>query len=504
MTVNKNNHLNKIISIPVNKIDVNKIVNQVKTDIKRKRLDYIKSLESIAPDIIDTWENGEFLLAGWHEPENIYNVRARWTKKQFSFLFNIKTSNQIALELVPLPEQLKPKSVKAQLEVNNKVIASNLISKNKNVVFFVPSEYQNKLVTYQIKLRSLGFDYKKPQSDHKGLGLPIKTISNHETSIAGKTYLPAIQNEETNLQFIGEKINYHKNPIKLLPRKTRLIFVKELILRIIRPFTAAQVAFNGLTSEYINHLNRAYHHITGYLKTLDIQIKEISSLVKDESKSTLFYHQHQGKFHKFQQDRFRGSYQTIKKAQKKYLKYLKNIKGLNKKYVFLEIGFGRGEFLELLKEAGFKNVIGIDTNKEYIKTAENRGYSVEQADIMDFIVDYQDKISGASLFHILEHLDFEKIFDLLYFLYQRLTKDGVLIIETPNTENLQVGANNFFYDATHKTKLPPLFLETVFKYIGYKNIKIIRSSPIKKNVSSKNQIEKLIFGNQDYAIVAYK
>lgn len=504
MTKKKGQSLSQMFTIPANKIDVNKIVHQIKTDIKKKRLDYVKDLNNAVPDIIDVWENSEFLLEGWYEPENICNTRARWTKKKFSFLFNVKNSKQVSLELVGFTNIADSKPIKASLTINGEKTATTSILKNKSVTFSIPAKYQNKLATYEIKLSRSFKKSRSTFSDPRDLGLPIKAISNHETSIAGKTYLPKIQDGETNLQFLSEKVNYHQNPVILLPLETRFKFIKKFILKILKPYTSVQIAFNKFTSDYAYNLNQVIHDIISYIKTLDLQIKELKNLVKGESKTSIFYHDHHDKFYKFQQNKFRGTYKNIQKKQKKYLKYLKNIKQLNKKYSFLEIGFGRGEFLELLKQNSFKNVIGIDINREYIKEAEKKGYIVKQVDIVEFMIDYQNKISGASLFHILEHLEFDKVFDLLYLLYQKLAKNGVVIIETPNTENLQVGSNSFFYDSTHKTKLPPLFLKTVFEYIGFNDIKIIKSSPIKPKLSKKDEIKKLIFGNQDYAIIAYK
>lgn len=100
----KNTHFrNDLITIPAKKIDVQKIVDNIKSEIKKKKIKYIQDLESRLPNVINTTENEEFLLDGWYENEIIARQRARWTKKEFSFLFNSGDSSTINLNIRVIP-----------------------------------------------------------------------------------------------------------------------------------------------------------------------------------------------------------------------------------------------------------------------------------------------------------------------------------------------------------------------------------------------------------------
>lgn len=303
-----------------------------------------------------------------------------------------------------------------------------------------------------------------------------------------------------------EKIKYHINPENLFPQKTRLKWVKKLILRLIRVYTSAQIAFNTYTYEFLKNISEYLQLITSYLESLDSKETQIENSLQSLERKTynpLFWQEHEDSFYVFQQKKFRGDFNTIKENQRTYLKYIQNLpQELKEKYAFLDIGFGRGEFLELLKEIHLPKILGVDINSYYVKEAKKKGFQVYQDDAISFLYNTKQKFSGISAFHLVEHLTFPQLFDFLYLIHQKLATGGILILETPNVENLTVSANSFFYDHTHKIKLPPLFLKSLLEYLKFKNIQIIYSSPIRENLT--NDLEKAVFGPQDYAIIAYK
>ncbi|OGK56340.1 hypothetical protein A3J15_03205 [Candidatus Roizmanbacteria bacterium RIFCSPLOWO2_02_FULL_38_10] len=293
------------------------------------------------------------------------------------------------------------------------------------------------------------------------------------------------------------------NPEELVPESTRYAFVKRLILRIMKVFTAYQIYFNKqllvFLEKIIKNANLKYRIIEEELNLLKVQTLGRADNANYRSK---YFPRVEEKFYLFQQERFRGSFDLIKDRQKKYIKYLKAITGMNKKNPFLEIGFGRGEFMEILQENRIKNIIGIEINKQHVIDARKRGFEVSLNDAIEFLEKQKGRLSGVSAFHVVEHMTFNQIFDLLHLIYQKMLKNGLLILETPNPENLQVGSHSFYIDHTHKTKLPARFLQSICEFIGFKSIEVIYSSPLKENL--KNDVEKMIYGDFDYAIIARK
>lgn len=217
----------------------------------------------------------------------------------------------------------------------------------------------------------------------------------------------------------------------------------------------------------------------------------------------LFYPRFADSFYTFQQEKLRGSAKEIKKRQAVYLKYIKNTpKHIKDKKFFLDIGFGRGEFIELLKEHKLKNVEGVDINKNYILKAKQKRLIVYHDDGLKHLYLSEKQYYGISAFHLIEHINFNQLFDLLLLCSKKLVKGGVLILETPNVENIKVGSTSFYLDYTHKLKLPSLLLKTLLEYLGFTKIEFLYLQPEKGTI--KNGIEQLIYGAQDLGIIAYK
>lgn len=195
-------------------------------------------------------------------------------------------------------------------------------------------------------------------------------------------------------------------------------------------------------------------------------------------KKGLFYPKLVDDFHTYHQDKLRGSYEEIKKRQSVYLKYIKNIpKPIKSENYFLDIGFGRGEFIDLLKDLKLKNVEGVDINKKYVVKAKQNGFTVYHNDGLKHLYLSEKRYYGISAFHLIEHLDFSQLFDLLIICSKKLVKGGVLILETPNVENIRVGASSFYLDYTHRIKLPSLLIKTLLEYLGFKKIEFLYLQP---------------------------
>lgn len=183
---------------------------------------------------------------------------------------------------------------------------------------------------------------------------------------------------------------------------------------------------------------------------------------------------------------------VIKRRQSVYLKYIKDLpKSIRKKNFFLDIGFGRGEFIDLLKSVKLNNIEGVDINGKYISKAREKNLVVYEDDGLRHLYLSEKKYYGISAFHLIEHLDFSELFDLLLVCSKKLVKGGILILETPNVENMAVASTSFYVDHTHKLKLPSLLLKTLLKFFGFTKIELLYLQPNKS-------------GAQDLGIIAYK
>lgn len=85
---------------------------------------------------------------------------------------------------------------------------------------------------------------------------------------------------------------------------------------------------------------------------------------------------------------------------------------------------------------------------------------------------------------------------------KKIVKGGVLILETPNVENIKVSSTAFNFDPTHKLKLPSVLIRILLEYLGFTKIELLYLHPEREAI--KNGIDNLLFGAQDLGIIAYR
>jgi len=220
-------------------------------------------------------------------------------------------------------------------------------------------------------------------------------------------------------------------------------------------------------------------------------------------KKGIFLKKIEDNFYEFHQSKLRGSFNDIKSQQKSYIPYIKKIPSqVINNYRFVDCGCGRGEFLELLSELKIPNFLGIDINEKQINKIKSKKIKVQKIDAVKFLYKNKEKLSGISAFHLIEHLTYPELMDFLLLCKENIKKGGILILETPNNDNLIVSSKSFYYDLTHKTKITSELILVMLEFFEFKNIKIIKKNPIKKEI--KNDIENNLYQGQDLCIIAYK
>lgn len=172
-------------------------------------------------------------------------------------------------------------------------------------------------------------------------------------------------------------------------------------------------------------------------------------------------------FYKAFEDNFRGSRELISVRLEFYLPYIRAL--LNSQTfpecVAVDLGCGRCEWLDLLRQEGF-STIGIDTNIE-MTSSHSTGHKVINGDAVSMLSSMDSgSASVISAFHLVEHIPFERTSELLVEALRVLQAGGLLILETPNIDNLCVQAK-FHADPTHLNPLPCELLSFACEYYGY-------------------------------------
>ncbi len=207
------------------------------------------------------------------------------------------------------------------------------------------------------------------------------------------------------------------------------------------------------------------------------------------------------------EDVFRGTREDIKARLRPYIDRLALCAGQPGKPI-LDIGCGRGEWLETLKEAHLQ-AYGIDSNLMMVEYARSLGLDAQEVDLMTHLRDLPDASrSAVTAFHVVEHLGFGVLVDFLDEALRVIMPGGMLILETPNPENLLVGAHSFYNDPTHRNPIPPEPLRFLVDQRGFTEVEILRLHPFPAELrlgadnDDTRRLNNLLFGPQDYAVIA--
>ncbi len=146
----------------------------------------------------------------------------------------------------------------------------------------------------------------------------------------------------------------------------------------------------------------------------------------------------EGKFYKYM--RFDDSVLSERYAY--YLPFFKD------KQNILDIGCGKGHFLELLKKHG-KKVRGVDNDAELIKYAKDKGIAVVISDAFDFLKKEKARYDGIFCSHVIEHLSTDDVIKLFGYCYRLLEPEGVIVVAAPNPACLYTQLYEFWRDPTH-------------------------------------------------------
>lgn len=205
---------------------------------------------------------------------------------------------------------------------------------------------------------------------------------------------------------------------------------------------------------------------------------------------------------------FRGSREDIKGRMRPYLDRLMLCGAGQSGKPILDIGCGRGEWLELLKERHLA-AYGIDSNLMMVERARSLGLDAREADLIAHLRELPDESrSAVTAFHVVEHLGFGVLIDFLDEALRVLMPGGMLLLETPNPENLRVGANSFYNDPTHRNPIPPEPLRFLVDQRGFAEVEILRLHPfpleehLKASNADTRRLNDFLFGPQDYAVIA--
>jgi 2-polyprenyl-3-methyl-5-hydroxy-6-metoxy-1,4-benzoquinol methylase len=201
-------------------------------------------------------------------------------------------------------------------------------------------------------------------------------------------------------------------------------------------------------------------------------------------------------------DRFRGSEEYVRNSQRLYVPLFKD------KQNVLDIGCGRGEFLDLMREADVQ-ARGIDLDQESVALCRSKGHDAQTADLFAYLEDQPDAaFDGIFAAQVVEHLPPDRLPEMIELCARKLRRGGILALETPNPECLAIFSTHFYIDPTHTRPVPPSLMVFYFEEFGLGGIEVRRLSPAIESMPTlaelPEQFRTAFFGGLDYAAIGRK
>ncbi len=201
-------------------------------------------------------------------------------------------------------------------------------------------------------------------------------------------------------------------------------------------------------------------------------------------------------------ERFRGPEAYVKQGQQLYLPFFRNRRSV------LDIGCGRGEFLEMMRDAGVP-ARGIDLGEESVALCRARGLEAETADLFPYLAALpESSLDGIFCAQVVEHIPPARLPEMIRLCAATLEPGGVLAIETPNPECLAIFATHFYLDPTHARPVPHPLLHFYLEEAGFGNIELHRLTPALDSMPAlaglPADFREAFFGALDYALAAQR
>ena len=211
------------------------------------------------------------------------------------------------------------------------------------------------------------------------------------------------------------------------------------------------------------------------------------------------------------QDLHRGSQESLAEGQRAYIHHFNDrAADLQLAGPIFDLGCGRGEWLALMAAEGWA-VRGVDSSEVAVAEAHAQGLDVELGDLVEALEACPESaLAGVTAFQVVEHLPFSRITALMHAAFRALVPGGILLLETPNPENLQVATYGFWMDPTHRHPIPPPLIMDLSFHVGFRDGSILRKNPwpqwqeAKVDSSLESEVGYRLFGPQDYALLVYK
>lgn len=179
------------------------------------------------------------------------------------------------------------------------------------------------------------------------------------------------------------------------------------------------------------------------------------------------------------EDRFRGSADDIREKLRAYVPLFAGASDV------LDVGCGRGEFLDLLRQAGVR-ARGVDRNREMVADARDRGVDAVEADALTYVSSVPEaSLGGLIAAQVVEHLEPSYLIRLLEGAFQALRPGSPIVLETINPACWLAFFSSYLRDFTHVRPMHPDTLQYLLQATGFERVSIRYSAPVPEQMKMR-------------------
>jgi O-antigen chain-terminating methyltransferase len=213
------------------------------------------------------------------------------------------------------------------------------------------------------------------------------------------------------------------------------------------------------------------------------------------------------------ENRHRGNEEEVKKQQSQFLPYFQE------KGKVLDLGCGRGEFLELCRDNGIE-AQGIDLNEQMVEICRDKGLDCQKGDILESLAEKSDTtLGGIFSSQVIEHLAPAQLKKLVELAFVKLAPGCHLVLETINPASVFALVQIYFLDLTHQKPIHPQTLKFLLESSGFEDVEIKYSQPLEQeqlqtlpgadetaSILNRNidSLNKLLYAPPNYSAIGLK
>jgi SAM-dependent methyltransferase len=172
------------------------------------------------------------------------------------------------------------------------------------------------------------------------------------------------------------------------------------------------------------------------------------------------------------EDRFRGSEEDIRARLEAYVPYFAGAADV------LDVGCGRGEFLELMRAAGV-SARGLDVNAAMVEVCRAKGLDAVRGDALGYLGSLPDQsLGGIIAVQVVEHLDPDYLMRFLQAAFHTLRPGSHIVLETINPTCWVAFFESYIRDLTHVRPVHPETLQYLLVASGFHQVDIVYRSPV--------------------------